>query len=44
MALVGYGFDENMDSNTKEALCDAHRVKYMADYLDALLRAVRYEL
>ena len=43
MALVGYGSFENPDSNTKEAIHDVHRVKYMAGYLDALLRVVRYE-
>ncbi|PON84867.1 Glycoside hydrolase [Trema orientale] len=37
----GYGFVENPDSNTEETLHDDHRVKYMADYLDALMRAVR---
>ena len=43
MALVGYGSFENPDSNTKEAIHDVHRVKYMADYLDPLLGVLRYE-
>ncbi|XP_062088849.1 beta-glucosidase 45-like isoform X2 [Humulus lupulus] len=37
----GYGFAENLETNTKETLHDDYRVKYMADYLDALLTAVR---
>uniref|UniRef100_A0A803NZT3 Sugar phosphate transporter domain-containing protein n=1 Tax=Cannabis sativa TaxID=3483 RepID=A0A803NZT3_CANSA len=37
----GYGFVDNLDNNTKESLHDDYRVKYMADYLDALLKAVR---
>ncbi|PON38392.1 Glycoside hydrolase [Parasponia andersonii] len=37
----GYGFLEKSGSNNEEALHDVHRVKYMAHYLDALMRAVR---
>lgn len=43
MALVGYGCFDNPNSTIEEALHDIDRVKFMADSLDALMRAVRYE-
>ena len=41
MDLVGYGEKDNPNFTVEELLHDAKRVEYMADYLDALLRAVR---
>ncbi|GMN49847.1 hypothetical protein TIFTF001_019012 [Ficus carica] len=37
----GYGCFDNPNSTFEEALRDVNRVKFMGDYLDALLRAVR---
>ncbi|EXB88443.1 hypothetical protein L484_012883 [Morus notabilis] len=43
LALVGYGCYENSNTTIEEALRDVNRVKFMADYLDDLLRAARYD-
>ncbi|KAL5578892.1 hypothetical protein UlMin_011334 [Ulmus minor] len=37
----GFGTFENTNTTIEELLVDAKRVSYMADYLDALLRAMR---
>lgn len=41
--LIGYGEVKYPNSTTEECLNDTKRVKYMSDYLDALLRAIRYK-
>lgn len=41
MDLVGYGEKDKSNFSVEEPLHDAKRVEYIADYLDALLRAVR---
>ena len=44
MWLVGYSELNNPSFTTEEFLNDVKRVQYMADHLDALLRAIRYNM
>ena len=44
MGVVGYSEYNNPNFTTEEFLNDVKRVKYMADYLDALSRAIRYKI